>query len=203
MENKIQELTQRLYNEGLAKGKEDASKVVEQAQSQAETIIADAKAQAEAIVAAARKEAEAVSKRCEADLKLASQQALATLKSQIESLILTKSAGKAVAGALSDGSTVKDMLVAVAKAFDAADAAPKGLEVILPETFQKDLLAKAESEVKAVLTSGIEIKTSPALSAGFKVAPKDGGYQISFSGEDLECILKEYLRPATKELLFS
>ena len=54
MENKLQELTDKLYNEGLAKGKKDADNLLSQAKEQAEEIMARAKAQAESIVAAAR-----------------------------------------------------------------------------------------------------------------------------------------------------
>ena len=47
MSNKLQELTDRLYSEGLSKGKEQGELLVSEARSEAENIIAQAKAQAE------------------------------------------------------------------------------------------------------------------------------------------------------------
>ena len=40
------------------------------------------------------------------------------------------------------------------------------------------------------------------LSKGFKIGPRDGGYQISFTADDFTSLIGEYLRPATKKILF-
>ena len=42
MENKLQQLTQKLYEEGLEKGRSEAEKCVAEAQEKAAKIIADA-----------------------------------------------------------------------------------------------------------------------------------------------------------------
>ena len=39
MENKIQELTDKIYHEGVEKGNEEARKLVEQAQNEAKKIV--------------------------------------------------------------------------------------------------------------------------------------------------------------------
>ena len=49
MHNKLQELTDKLYNEGLSKGKQEGEEILAKAKVQAEEIIAKAKAEAEAI----------------------------------------------------------------------------------------------------------------------------------------------------------
>lgn len=43
MENKIQELTDKIYREGVEKGDEEAQRLVSEAQAQAEKLIEDAK----------------------------------------------------------------------------------------------------------------------------------------------------------------
>ena len=48
MENKLQQLTQKLYDEGLEKGRAEAERLVSEAKSEAAKIIADAKAEADA-----------------------------------------------------------------------------------------------------------------------------------------------------------
>ena len=47
MQNKLQELTDKLYNEGLSKGKQEGEEILAKAKVQAEEIIAKAKAEAE------------------------------------------------------------------------------------------------------------------------------------------------------------
>ena len=57
MENKIQELTEKIYAEGVEKGNVEAARIVEEAKEKASDIVSKAKAEAEAIVAAAEKKA--------------------------------------------------------------------------------------------------------------------------------------------------
>ena len=57
MENKLQQLTQKLYDEGLEKGRAEAKRLVSEAKNEAAKIIADAKAEAEAVVKAAEAKA--------------------------------------------------------------------------------------------------------------------------------------------------
>ena len=54
---KIQELTDKLYREGVEKGNAEGQKLVEQAKSEAAKIVEEAHAQAEKIVAEAQKKA--------------------------------------------------------------------------------------------------------------------------------------------------
>ena len=58
MENKIQELTDKIYREGVEKGNTEAQKLIANAQDEAKKIVEDARKEAEAIVAASRKSAD-------------------------------------------------------------------------------------------------------------------------------------------------
>ena len=50
MENKIQELTDKIYREGVEKGNEEAQRLIANAQDEAKKIIEDARKEAESIV---------------------------------------------------------------------------------------------------------------------------------------------------------
>ena len=76
MENKLQQLTQKLYDEGLEKGRAEAERLVSEAKSEAAKIIADAKAEAEAIVKAAEAKAEDTAKNSMTEIALAGKQAV-------------------------------------------------------------------------------------------------------------------------------
>ena len=60
MENKLQQLTQKLYDEGLEKGRAEADKLVADAKAEARKIVAEARAEAEEIVKKAEAKAEDV-----------------------------------------------------------------------------------------------------------------------------------------------
>ena len=56
MNTKIQELTDIIYNEGVAKGQAEADQILAQAKEQAQKLIADARKEADALLASAKKE---------------------------------------------------------------------------------------------------------------------------------------------------
>ena len=95
---------------------------------------------------------------------------------------------------------VKEVVLAVAKGFNAEGA--MDLEIVLPEALKKDLEGFVAGELTKVLKGGIEASFSKKIAGGFTIGPKDGGYFISFTDETFNALISEYLRPATKKILF-
>ena len=200
MQNKLQELTDKLYNEGLSKGKQEGEDILAKAKVQAEEIVAKAKAEAAAIVAAANKDAEDLKTKVQGDLKMAAAQSVAATKKDIETLVVTKMTETEVKNALTSAEFVKEVILAVAKGFTTEDAAD--LEVVLPESLKKDLEPFVKSELGKVLKGNVEASFTKKIAGGFTIGPKDGGYFISFTEETFNALISEYLRPATKKILF-
>ena len=202
MENKLQELTRRLYDEGLENGRAEADKMVAEAKQQAEQIVAEAKAPAPAIVKQAEDKAEDVGKNTMTEIALAGKQAVAKIKSEIASMIIAKSTSEGVKQAGMDPAFVKEMLLAVAKNWNGSDSGKVELQALLPEDTRNTLDAAFASSAQELLAAGIEVGYSKSVKTGFKVGAKDGGYYISFSDADVEALLGEYLREKVFQLLF-
>jgi V/A-type H+-transporting ATPase subunit E len=201
MQNKLQELTDKLYNEGLAKGKQEAGNLLEQARKQADEIIAQANAKADQILADARREAEDLKVRVEGDVKMASNQTVSALRQQIAQMIETKTVGGAVDATLADGKFMGKLLETIAGAFNAGGA-QASLDVILPEAMKGSLETFLKQNISSELAKGMSFSFSDDIEGGFRIAPKDGGYYLDFSDESFKALLGEYLRPATKKILF-
>ena len=200
MHNKLQELTDKLYNEGLSKGKQEGEEILAKAKVQAEEIIAKAKAEAEAIMAAANKAAEDLKTKVQSDLKMAAAQSIAATKKDIETLVVTKMTAEQTAAALTSAEFVKEVILAVAKSFNTEE--PVDLEVVLPEKLKKDLEPFVAAELAKALKGNVEATFTKKIAGGFTIGPKDGGYFISFTDETFNALISEYLRPATKKILF-
>ena len=200
MQNKLQELTDKLYNEGLSKGKQEGEEILAKAQVQADAIIAKAKAEAAAIVAAANKEAEDLRTKVNGDLKMAASQSIAATKKDIETLVVAKMTEAEVKKALTSADFVKEVILAVAKGFNTEEAAD--LEVVLPEALKKDLESFVSNELAKALKGNVEASFTKKIAGGFTIGPKEGGYFISFTEETFNALISEYLRPATKKILF-
>ncbi len=200
MQNKLQELTDRLYNEGLSKGKQEGEELLAKAKMQAEEMVAKAQAEAAQIVAAAQKQADEIKSKVASDIRMASNQSLAATKKDIETLVVGKMTEEPVKKALASADFVKELIKAVASKF--TTDGPMDLALILPENLQKELEPFVNSELSKTLNAGVQASFSKKVSGGFKIGPKDGGYFVSFTDETFNELIAEYLRPATKKILF-
>lgn len=89
MENKLQELTKKLYDEGLEKGRAEADRLVGEAKNEAAKIVAEA-VPGRGDRQEARDKAEDVEKNTMTEIALAGKQAAAKIKSEIASMIRGK-----------------------------------------------------------------------------------------------------------------
>lgn len=202
MENKLQQLTQKLYDEGLEKGRAEADRLVGEAHAEADRIVADARAEAESIVRKAQAEAEDVRKNAMTELSLAGKQAVAKIKHEIASMIIARTVSGSVRDAAMDPAFIKEMLLAVARNWNGADSSKVSLQALLPETERAKLDAAFEQSAKELLAAGIEVGYSKDVKTGFRVGAKDGGYYISFSDKDFDALLREYLRDKVSQMLY-
>ena len=198
--DKLQELTQKLYDEGLAKGKQDGEALLQKAVAEAEGIVKQAKEEAEAILAKARKEAEDFKVKVEGDVKMAAQQSLQATCTDIENLVVSKVVDGTVDKALSNEAYLKGIITAVAQKFSADE--PADIALVLPENLKAALAPFVTNELGKLLGKGVEATFSKKVAGGFKIGPKDGGYFVSLTDETFKDLIGSYLRPATKKLLF-
>lgn len=200
MQNKLQELTDKLYNEGLSKGREEGEALLAKAKSQAADIVAEAEKKAAEIMTKAEKEAEAYKVKVAGDLKMAASQSVQATRKDIEDLVVFKMTGSATEKALSDEAFVKEVIKAVAEKFKAETA--MDLNLVLPETLKSSLEPFVKNELSTILKGQVNASFSKKIAGGFTIGPKDGSYFISLTDETFKELISEYLRPATRKLLF-
>lgn len=200
MQNKLQELTDKLYTEGLSKGKQEGEQIVAKARVEADEIIARAKAEAEAITAKAAKDAEDLKSKTASDIRTASLESISATRQAIENLVVGKMNEAAVKNALGEDEFVKEIIREVASRFSTQESAD--LEIVLPEAFKAKVGPFAEKELAAMLGKGISASWSRKISGGFTIGPKDGGWFISFTDAAFTELISAYLRPATRKILF-
>ena len=200
MQNKLQELTDKLYNEGLSKGKEEGEALLAKARKEAAEIVAAAEKEAAEIKSKAEKDAEDYRIKVTGDLKMAASQSIQATRRDIENLIVAKMDSAAVEKALGEEAFVKEIVKAVAEKFNAEEAVD--LDIVLPESLKASLEPFVKNELSTILKGQVNASFSKKIAGGFTIGPKDGGYFISFTDETFRELISEYLRPATRKLLF-
>ena len=202
MENKLQELTQKLYNEGVEKAKEEANVILSEAKSEAEKLKENAKKDAQKIIEEAEQKSIEIKKNVNTELGLASKQTVRAVKQQITDMIVSKVIDEPVKKAFDEDKFIKDIIETVVKNWNPQKNEIINLSVLLPTDKEKELSKYFTAKSGKELNANLELSFSDSIKGGFKIGPADGSYKISFSEEDFENFFKSYLRPKTIEILY-
>lgn len=198
--NKLQELTEQLYSEGLSKGRIEGEKVLADARAEADKIISEARSQAEKIILDAQKNAEDTFTKALSDVKMAAGQVLSSTKAAITGAIENKGAISDIDAALGDKNFIKEIIRSVAERFSTENDGD--MSVILPESLKGEVEDYVKSEVASTVGKGIDVAIGKKIKGGFSIGPGNGGYFVSMSDETFKELICEYLRPATRKILF-
>ncbi|MDR2913019.1 MAG: hypothetical protein LBV38_07030 [Alistipes sp.] len=200
--NKLSQITQKLYDEGLSKGRSEGERLVAEAQTKAKKIVADAEAKARKIAQKATADAEELRKNTLTEIALAGREAVAQIKNEIATLIVARSVESGVAKAGIDPDFIRETLLTVAKNWRGDSSDKITLKALLPADKQQELDKAFATSAAALLAQGVEVGYSADVRSGFKVGEKDGGYYIGFSDENFEALLGGYLRERVTEILY-
>ncbi len=197
MDNKLQELTQKVYSEGIEKAKADAVAIIQDANRKAEDIIKEAHRQSSEIQRKAMATANDLSRNAESELRMAARQAMANLKQQIVDMIIAKAIETPVRDVLKDKKFVGELIEKVATCYN------DNVTLILPQSEKTEITAYFSDRLNAELAKGFTVKFEGTMKAGFQIIPANENYTVSFTDEDFANYFKSFMRPRTIELLFS
>ncbi len=196
MENRIQELTDKIYHEGVEKGNVEAQKIVSKAKEDAKRIVEEAQAQADTIIAEAKKSANELSENAKSELKLFAGQSVNALKSEIATLITDKIVSADVKDFTNNKDYLNSFILSLAKQWSATE--PITISTGNAEGLKKFFAAQA----KDLLDKGVKIEQVNGMKTLFSISPADGSYKVDFGEEEFENYLKDFLRPQLVDLLF-
>ena len=196
MENKIQELTDKIYREGVEKGNEKARELIEKAQEEARQLVADAHRQADALLADARKAAAELDENTRSELKLFARQSVDALKTEVASLLTAQTVSACVKGFTADKDFLNRFIVDMAARWSADEP------VVISTADAASLTKFFAAQAKDLLDKGVKIEQVNGLQVLFSISPADGSYKVNFGEEEFENYFKAFLRPQLVKMLF-
>lgn len=202
MVDRIEEITQKIYNEGVIKAKDDADKIISEAKLKAEELIHSAKKRQQEIIAEAESLAGEVKQKTEVEIRLAAKQFVSQLKQQITNIITTSQVDNAVKAAFNEVEFVQQMILKITDNWKPHNSENINLSLLLPKTSEQEFTAFFNSKATNTLNKGVDIQFDKKLANGFKIGPQDGSYIISFTDKDFENYFKNYIKDKTRKLLF-
>ena len=197
MDVKIQELTDKIYREGVEKGKEEVGRIIAEANEQKSSILREAEAEAGQIVANAEKQAAELKKSAEGELKWFVAQFLEDLKSEITNLITGRIVNSNVKPLTQDNAYMQKIMLEMARNWAAAEG------ITIQSAAANELSKYFEANAKDLLNSGkVKLEQINGKPASFTIVPADGTYKVTFGEEEFSAFFKDFLRPQLIELLF-
>ncbi|MDR3137951.1 MAG: hypothetical protein LBT73_03645 [Tannerellaceae bacterium] len=196
MDKKIQDITDKIYREGVEKGNEEAVKIIAEAQARRDALLDQAQSDAETIVTTAKKQAAELKKNTEAELKLFAVQALEALKSAVTDLVNNKVISTNVKAVTADKVFMQKVILAMATEWVKTGA------LTIQTADAEALKSYFAGNTKEILDKGVKIEKVNGKDTSFSLIPADGSYKVTFGEEEFAAFFKEYLRPQLVELLF-
>ncbi|HZJ80816.1 MAG TPA: V-type ATP synthase subunit E family protein [Dysgonamonadaceae bacterium] len=194
--DKIQELTSKLYEEGVKKGNAEAEKIIAEAEKKEKQILDDANSKAQEIIDAAKKKSTEVNNNAESELKLYASQALEALKTEVTNIITKKLSASSVKAAIEDKEFMQKLITNLMQNW-----AEKQTMVVSVEN-KEELESYIKANAKSLLDNKLRVEQVNGIKTGFVIAPDDGTYKVKFGEEEFVEYFKEFLRPQIQQLLF-
>ncbi len=196
MDTKIQELTDKIYREGVEKGNQEAERIIADAREKEQSILHDAQVKADEILAQAQKQTAEWKKNTEAELKMFASQSVEALKSEVANLITDKVVSDNVKSVSTDAVFMKKMMLEIAREWAKHEA------ISIQTSNAKELTSYFEANAVDLLDKSVKIEQVNGKKTAFSIIPADGSYKISFGEDEFIAYFKEFLRPQLIEMLF-
>ena len=182
MELQIQDLVSSIKKDGIDSANQEAAAILADARKQADAIVADAKAEADKLRGDARAEIEVFKSSAQLDAQQAKRDAVLAFRQEIQreyEKLLSADVGKA----LDQQALVKLIQAAV----QGEDVAAYTVEV-------GQVTDGLRQELAQELKTGLEIRPSKKVGAGFRLAAKDGSGYFDCSEQEIAEMLMPFFR---------
>lgn len=197
METQLQDIIAKIHDEGVKGAEERAHAITEQAEKQAREHISAAKAEAERIVKEAKQEAARLQSAGEAALQQAGRDLLLSVQKELNTLFeaVMKDASSE---ALSSDKLVEIIAAIVEKWYEAET---DDLTVLVPEKDRDALEKTLRGRLAKKLQEGVSVQPVRSMTAGFRIAARDGAAYYDVTAGTLADLLSAYLNPRLTEIM--
>lgn len=208
----VQELIEKLRSQGVNSGREEADKIIADAETKAAKLIADADRRATVIVGKAREEANFITKAGKEALQLAERNAILELKDFLLERF-SEQIRAVVSSSMEGDKLLEQMIIEVAGENNLRGE--QNIEVILPKKIigvdelrdnpkllkAGGLLEFAMKRARDMLQEGVTFSVGEASQTGIGFHLKDKDIEVELTDEAVATVLLKHLQPRFRALL--
>lgn len=193
MTENLQDLLNRIQNDGVNKAAAAAAEIVLHAKEQAAQIVRDAETQARVIVAKAETKTKAFEENSIRVLEQAGRDLLISIGKRIEILledIVLDSVGNALSPEI-----LAEMMVTLATAYAEKGFSESKIEMMVSAEDQKTIVKLFMQKYRDKIKEGVEIHADDTITSGFRISFKSDHVFHDFTHKTLADALCYFLRP--------
>lgn len=197
METQLEDIIQKIQDEGVAAAQARAKEITDLAEKQAAQRVQAAQDEAARIVTDAEKERDRLIASGEAALQQAGRDLILAVQKRISSMFEAV-INDTLASALSP-ERVGEIIVALVQAWKSDNDG--AFEVLVPEADRDAIEATVRTKLTDSIGAGVDIRPVPSITAGFRIGRRDGAVYYDFSSESLGELLAAFLNPRLGEIM--
>jgi V/A-type H+-transporting ATPase subunit E len=202
MNESIQQLTEKIYQEGIEKAQRQAKEIIDEATKKGLAVVDHAEAKAKQIIESAERRALELKIKTETEMRLSARNAMVKLKQQITDLVIYRLTHEPVLAATQDTVFLQTLIGKLMDSWLTHLGKEGRLQVLLPATEYKQYRNYLEERSADLLKAGISVEFVGSIRCGFQVNAVDQGFKINFTDEDFEHYFSAFARPRIYKLLF-
>lgn len=201
----VQKLIDRLHDQGVSKGRDEADELIASARRKSLEILDDAKRQSEAMLAEARSEAQRTKKGGEEAIRLAGRDAILELMEALGE-DFSRKLHHLVQHELEDTSFLKQMILEITGKAVSAEGGKQIHLVFLGDTETENydgesLDAFARGLAADAVRDGLTYSVSDSETPGIRVQFVGDDLEVDMTAETLTKLLVDHLSPKFREIL--
>lgn len=212
----VEELIQRLREEGIAQGEAAARALVSAAEQEAAVLLAEARAEVENLRETLREETEQFAAASREALEMAFRDTIIRLRDELTRRF-QEEVGRLVGQELEQAEVIRELLLQLGllcREQQGLERQPRlavqlpaqlmGLEELRrrPEELGQGTLTQLVSSITGnLLREGVEFHPSPHRGCGIRLLLRDGAMQVDLTDEACAAVLLEHLQPRFRALL--
>lgn len=210
----VQELIDKLKNQGVGEGQKQAEQILKEAHNKASRILIQAQAEANKLLSETHHTLEVERKSSHEAIKTAFRDTEIALRSKVREAF-SAHLKRLVSLQLEDKNFIKDLVLAIASVKTPEIAQASKLEIVLPsKIFEIDengthLSKEGKKRMQhlvlgitdGMLREGIELKSSADIKGGIKVCLTGKDIELDLTDEAFTDLLLKYLLPRYREIV--
>jgi len=196
----LQHLIDRINQEAVEKGEQEANRILAQAREQAAALVREGEAAARAHREEAEKDSAVFVERSTRTLEQAARDLLISVGQAVEDII-ADIVSDATDEAL-DPDTLKRMMVKMAQAYAERNGTESRIEVLVSKEDQSELVRFFARQYRHRLVRGLNIRANAGVRRGFRVILDNDRVHHDFTRPAIAEALGNFLRPHLAEIVF-